>query len=68
MRGVVHSGLLVGREAELSLIAACRADGEAGTAILIRGAAGIGKTALVEEAVRLAEPSRRILRTFGSSP
>ncbi|HEX4291918.1 MAG TPA: AAA family ATPase [Trebonia sp.] len=66
--GVTHGGRLVGRDAELSLITNCLADQESGAAILIRGAAGIGKTALVEEAVRLAGPSRRILRTFGSAP
>jgi tetratricopeptide (TPR) repeat protein len=64
-QGVVQSGLLVGRDAEQSLIADRVAEREAGTAILVRGPAGIGKTALVEEAVRRAGSSRRILRTFG---
>jgi predicted ATPase len=68
MHGVVDGALLVGREPELSLIAARLADREHGIAIVIRGAAGIGKTALVEEAVRLASPGQRILRTFGSAP
>ena len=58
----------VGRGAEQALIAACLADREAGTAILVRGPAGIGKTALVDEAVRRARPSRRILRAAGNSP
>ena len=43
-----------GRDAELALIAARLADREAGTAILVRGPAGIGKTALIDEAVRRA--------------
>jgi DNA-binding CsgD family transcriptional regulator len=66
--GGAGGSLLVGRDAELALIAACLADREAGTAILVRGPAGIGKTALVDEAVRRAGPSRRILRTVGNSP
>ena len=60
--------LLVGRDAELALIAARLADREAGTAILVRGPAGIGKTAIIDEAVRRACSSRRILRTAGNSP
>ena len=68
MRGVVDGGVLVGRDPELSLIATTLADRERGAAIVIRGPAGIGKTALVEEAVRRASPGRRILRTFGSAP
>jgi DNA-binding CsgD family transcriptional regulator len=68
MRGVVDGGVLVGRDPELSLIASVLADRERGAAIVIRGPAGIGKTALVEEAVRGASPGRRILRTFGSAP
>lgn len=63
-----RGGQLVGRDAEQALIAARLADREAGTAILVRGPAGIGKTALIDEAVRRAGPSRRILRTVGSSP
>ena len=66
--GGAHGGPLVGRDAEQALIAARLADCEAGTAILVRGPAGIGKTALVDEAVRRAGRSRRILRTVGSSP
>jgi DNA-binding CsgD family transcriptional regulator len=68
LRGVVDGGVLVGRDPELSLIATTLADRERGAAIVIRGPAGIGKTALVEEAVRRASPGRRILRTFGSAP
>jgi DNA-binding CsgD family transcriptional regulator len=60
--------LLVGRDAERALIAARVADREAGAAILVRGPAGIGKTALVDETVRQAGPSRQILRTVGNSP
>jgi DNA-binding CsgD family transcriptional regulator len=66
--GGARDGLLVGRDAERALIAARLADREAGTAILVRGPAGIGKTALIDEAVRRAGPSRRILRTVGNSP
>jgi hypothetical protein len=36
---------------------------DSGLAILVRGPAGIGKTALVDEAVRQAGPARRVLRT-----
>ena len=60
--------LFVGRGVEQALIAACLADREGGTAILVRGPAGIGKTTLVDEAVRRARPSRRILRAVGNSP
>ena len=66
--GGARGGLLVGRDAEQALIGARLADREAGTAILVRGPAGIGKTALIDEAVRRARPSRRILRTVGNSP
>jgi DNA-binding CsgD family transcriptional regulator len=61
-------GLLIGRDAELALIDARLTDRETGTAILVRGPAGIGKTALVDEVVRRAGPSRRLLRTVGNSP
>lgn len=50
--GGARTGLLLGRDPELALIAARLADSAAGTAILVRGPAGIGKTALMEEAVR----------------
>jgi len=63
-----RDGSIVGRGAELALIAACLADSEAGTAILVRGPAGIGKTALIDEAVRVAGPARRTLRAAGNSP
>jgi DNA-binding CsgD family transcriptional regulator len=66
--GGARGGLLVGRDAEQALIAARLADRESGTAILVRGPAGIGKTALIDEIVRRAGPSRRILRTVGNSP
>ena len=66
--GDAPAGLLVGRDRELALIADRLADPEAGTAILVRGPAGIGKTALIDEAVRQAGRSRRVLRTVGSSP
>jgi hypothetical protein len=62
---------LVGREAEQALIAARLNDGQGGrggAAILIRGPAGIGKSALVDDAVQRAAPSTRILRTVGTSP
>ena len=62
-----RGGLLIGRDTEQALIAARLADREGGTAILVRGPAGIGKTALIDEAVRRG-PSRRILRTVGNSP
>ena len=66
--GGARGGRLVGRDAERALIAARLADRETGAAILVRGPAGIGKTALIDEAVRRARPSRRILRAFGNSP
>jgi DNA-binding NarL/FixJ family response regulator len=66
--GDARGGPLVGRDAEQTLIAARLADREAGAAIMVRGPAGIGKTALVDEAARRASPSRRILRTVGNSP
>lgn len=65
--GRARGGLFVGRDAEQALISARLADRESGTAILVRGPAGIGKTALIDEAVRRAGPSRRILRTVGNS-
>ena len=66
--GGARGGQLVGRDTEQALIAARLADREAGIAILVRGPAGIGKTALIDEAVRRACRSRRILRTVGNSP
>src|ERR1700691_98416 len=66
--GGARGGLLVGRDAERALIAARLADRETGTAILVRAPAGVGKTALIDEAMRQAGRSRRILRTVGNSP
>src|SRR6202020_559402 len=66
--GGAHGRPFVGRGVEQALIADCLADREPGTAILVRGPVGIGKTALVDEAVRRARPSRRILRTVGNAP
>src|SRR5271156_3953674 len=66
--GGARGRLFVGRGVEQALIADCLADRDAGTTILVRGPAGIGKTALVDEAVRQARPSRRILRAVGNSP
>jgi DNA-binding CsgD family transcriptional regulator len=60
-------GGLVGREAERALIAACLGDQPGGAAILVRGPAGIGKSALVDDAVQRAAASTRILRTVGAS-
>lgn len=60
--GGARGGVLVGRDTEQALIAARLADRESGTTILVRGPAGIGKTALIDEVVRRAGPSRRILR------
>ncbi len=65
---VSGSTWLAGREAEQALIAACLDDPQGGAAILVRGPPGIGKSALVEDAMRRAGPSRRILRTVGTSP
>ena len=58
---------LVGREAEQALIAARLDNRDGGAAILVRGPAGIGKSALVEDAVQRAAASTRILRTVGAS-
>ena len=63
-----YGSLLVGRDAEQALIAARLADREAGTAILVRGSAGIGKTALIDEVVRQVSPARRVLRAAGHCP
>ena len=66
--GGARGGLLVGRDAEQALIAARLADRESGTAILVRGPAGIGKTALIDEVVRRAGPSRRICGPSATRP
>jgi DNA-binding CsgD family transcriptional regulator len=62
------NGLFIGRDAEQDLICARLTDPEAGAAILVRGPAGIGKTALIDEAMRRGGASRRILRTVGNQP
>ncbi len=59
---------LVDRLAEQALIAERLADLQGGAAIVLRGPAGVGKSALVENAVRRAGSSRRVLRTAGTSP
>src|SRR5271154_1787723 len=59
---------LVDRIAEQALIAARMDDPESGAAILLRGPAGVGKSALAENAVLRVGASRRILRTVGTSP
>jgi DNA-binding CsgD family transcriptional regulator len=58
---------LVGREAEQALIAARLDHQDGGAAILVRGPAGIGKSALVDDAVQRAAVSTRTLRTVGAS-
>jgi AAA ATPase domain len=58
---------LVGREAEQALIAARLGHPDEGAAILVRGPAGIGKSALVDDAVQRAAASTRILWTVGAS-
>jgi DNA-binding CsgD family transcriptional regulator len=59
---------LVGRGAEQALIAARLDNQDGGAAILVRGPAGIGKSALVDDAVRQATPATRILRAAGAPP
>jgi hypothetical protein len=59
---------LVDRVAEQALIAEHLDDPQRGAAILLRGPPGAGKSALAEDAMRRAGPSRRILRTVGTSP
>jgi hypothetical protein len=59
---------LVDRLAEQALIAGRLDEPHSGAAILLRGPAGVGKSALVEDAVRRAGASRRVLRTAGTSP
>ena len=65
--GGARGGVLVGRDTEQALIAARLADRESGTTILVRGPAGIGKTALINEVVR-RRPIQADLATIGSSP
>jgi DNA-binding CsgD family transcriptional regulator len=59
---------LVDRVAEQALIGERLDDPQAGAAILLRGPAGVGKSALVENAVQRARSSRRVLRIVGTSP
>ncbi|HTZ29191.1 MAG TPA: LuxR C-terminal-related transcriptional regulator [Streptosporangiaceae bacterium] len=59
---------LVDRAAEQVLIAERLDDRQSGAAIVLRGPAGVGKSALVEDAVRRAGSSRRVLRTVGTWP
>lgn len=58
---------LVGREEHLRLLARLLSESRSrGSAVIVRGAAGIGKTALLAEAAVLAEASGyRVLRTSG---
>lgn len=58
--------VFVGRAAELAVLAACldRARAGACQVVLVEGAAGVGKTALVEEFLRSA-PDARVLRAGG---
>lgn len=65
---VAGDGSLVDRVAEQALIAERLNDPQNGAAILLRGPAGVGKTALVEDALRRAGSSRRVLRTIGTWP
>lgn len=60
--------VLVDRLAEQALIGERLDDPQGGAAILLRGPAGVGKSALVENAARQAGSSRRVLRTVGTSP
>jgi DNA helicase TIP49 (TBP-interacting protein) len=58
-------GGFVDRVAEQALVAECIEDPECGAAILLRGPAGAGKSALAEDAVLRAGASRRILLGSG---
>ncbi|GAA2361423.1 AAA family ATPase [Dactylosporangium salmoneum] len=59
-------GRLIGREAEQASIAAALVPPDRGLTMLIRGSAGIGKSALIDEAVRQVGASRQVLRVAGS--
>jgi DNA-binding CsgD family transcriptional regulator len=63
-----NGGRLIDRRAERTLIAGRLDDPQSGAAILLRGPAGVGKSALAEDAISLAGPSRRVLRTIGTWP
>lgn len=57
---------LVGRDAEQAVIAGLLDRPDHGSALLIRGAPGIGKSALVNDAVARASRSRKVLRAAGT--
>ena len=57
---------LLGRSAEQGLIADLLERPDSGGMLLIRGAAGIGKSALVNDAVRRAGRQRQVLRATGT--
>jgi DNA-binding CsgD family transcriptional regulator/tetratricopeptide (TPR) repeat protein len=62
--GTVSSPIMVGREAEaaqMDAVMASLVDGHA-RVVVISGEAGIGKTRLIDEAVRRAGPTVRVLR------
>src|SRR6516162_1633226 len=60
------SALLVGRAAEQAMIAGLLTRSAHGSALLIRGAPGIGKSALVDDTVVWASRSRKVLRAAGT--
>jgi DNA-binding CsgD family transcriptional regulator len=60
------SALLVGRAAEQAMIAGLLTRSAHGSALLIRGAPGIGKSALVDDTVVRASRSRKVLRAAGT--
>ena len=65
--GGARRGLLIGWHAEQALIADRLADREAGTAVLVRGPAGIGKTAFIDEAVRRTRPPQARVKIYPDS-
>jgi len=66
--GVTRERDLIGRQPELSLFdAQCAQLDAGGSALLVNGDPGVGKTALVDELERRAhERGMRVLRTFGT--
>ena len=60
------SAPLVGRAAEQAMIAGLLTRSAHGSALLIRGAPGIGKSALVDDTVVRASRSRKVLRAAGT--